>query len=153
MGVSDLDLSTTTLRLLDIWKVPVGIRLWQKRGPSKVELALSLLHQARHRELQPTYVLCDSWYAAAQVLNLLEGWGGGMERGSRVTARSRMQLCAPLGPTTMGMHGEKSEEWPIRYWWSKTAVATGTRTSCGSLLMKSKRITPTDSKSERPFGC
>ncbi len=78
MGVSDLDLSTTTLRLLDIWKVPVGIRLWQKRGPSKVELALSLLHQARHRELQPTYVLCDSWYAAAQVLNLLEGWGGGM---------------------------------------------------------------------------
>ena len=25
--------------------------------------------------LQPAYVLCDSWYAAAQILNLLEGWG------------------------------------------------------------------------------
>ena len=28
------------------WKVPLGIRLWRKGGPSKVELALGLLSQA-----------------------------------------------------------------------------------------------------------
>lgn len=57
------------------WKVPVGIRLWRKGGPSKVELAIGLLRQARRRGLQPAYGLCDSWYAAAQILNLLDGWG------------------------------------------------------------------------------
>jgi hypothetical protein len=57
------------------WKVPVGIRIWRKGGPSKVELAIGLLRQARRRGLQPAYVLCDSWYAAAQILNLLDGWG------------------------------------------------------------------------------
>jgi len=58
------------------WKVPMGIRIWRKGGPSKVELAIGLLRQARRRGLQPAYVLCDSWYAAAQILNLLNGWGG-----------------------------------------------------------------------------
>ena len=57
------------------WKVPLGIRIWRSEGPSKVELALGLLRQARRRGLQPAYVLCDSWYAAAQILNLLDGWG------------------------------------------------------------------------------
>jgi putative transposase len=57
------------------WKVPLGIRLWRKGGPSKVELAVGLLRQARRRGLQPAYVLCDSWYAAAQIMNLLDGWG------------------------------------------------------------------------------
>ena len=57
------------------WKVPVGIRVWRKGGPSKVELAVGLLRQARRRGLQPAYVLGDSWYAAAQILNLLDGWG------------------------------------------------------------------------------
>lgn len=57
------------------WKVPIGIRIWRQGGPSKVELAIGLLSQARRRGLQPAYVLGDSWYAAAQLLNLLEGWG------------------------------------------------------------------------------
>jgi putative transposase len=57
------------------WKVPVGIRIWRKGGPSKVELAIGLLRQARRRGLQPAYVLCDSWYAAAEIMNLLNGWG------------------------------------------------------------------------------
>jgi DDE superfamily endonuclease len=56
------------------WKVPVGIRFWRKGGPSKVELAISLLSQAHRWGLQPTYILFDSWYAAAQILNLLNGW-------------------------------------------------------------------------------
>jgi putative transposase len=57
------------------WKVPLGIRLWRKGGPSKVELAIGLLRQARRRGLQPAYVLCDSWYAAAEIMNLFDGWG------------------------------------------------------------------------------
>ena len=57
------------------WKVPLGIRLWRKGGPSKVALATELLRQARRRGLQPAYVLCDSWYAATGIMNLLAGWG------------------------------------------------------------------------------
>jgi hypothetical protein len=41
------------------WKVPVGIRVWRKGGPSKVELAIGLLRQARRRGLQPVYVLAE----------------------------------------------------------------------------------------------
>ena len=43
------------------WKVPVGMRIWRKGGPSKVEFAIGLLRQARRRGLQPAYVLCESW--------------------------------------------------------------------------------------------
>jgi Transposase DDE domain len=57
------------------WKVPLGIRLWRKGGPSKVELAIGLLRQARRRGLQPAYFLGDRWYAAAEIMNLLDGWG------------------------------------------------------------------------------
>ena len=56
------------------WKVPLGIRIWRKGGPSKVALAIGLLSQARRRGLEPAYVLADSWYAAAEILNLLAGW-------------------------------------------------------------------------------
>jgi putative transposase len=57
------------------WKIPLGLRLWRKGGPAKVELAIGLLRQARRRGLQPAYVLSDSWYAAAEIMNLLDGWG------------------------------------------------------------------------------
>jgi DDE superfamily endonuclease len=57
------------------WKVPLGIRIWRKGGPSKVALAMSLLSHAHRWGLQPTYILFDSWYAAAQILNLLDHWG------------------------------------------------------------------------------
>lgn len=56
------------------WKVPLGIRLWRKGGPSKVALAIGLLSQAQRWGLQPAYILFDSWYAAAQILNLLDHW-------------------------------------------------------------------------------
>jgi hypothetical protein len=57
------------------WKVPLGIRIWRKGGPSKVALAIGLLSQAQRRGLQPAYVLCESWYAAAEIMNLLHGGG------------------------------------------------------------------------------
>lgn len=57
-------------------KVPLGLRLWRKGGPSKVELAAALLREAGRRGLCPEYVLFDSWYAAATLLHLLAelGW-------------------------------------------------------------------------------
>src|SRR5215470_2450669 len=57
------------------WKVPLGIRLWRKGGPSKVELAIGLLRQAQRQGLQPAYILFDSWYSAAQILKVLDSWG------------------------------------------------------------------------------
>ena len=35
------------------WKVPLGIRIWRKGGPSEVALAIGWLRQARRRGLQP----------------------------------------------------------------------------------------------------
>ena len=52
-----------------------GFGCGAKGGPSQVELAIGLLRQARRRGLQPAYVLYDSWYAAAEIMNLLDGWG------------------------------------------------------------------------------
>jgi hypothetical protein len=57
------------------WKVPLGIRLWRKGGPSKIELAISLLSQAQRWGLEPAYIFFASWYAAAQLLNRLDRWG------------------------------------------------------------------------------
>jgi hypothetical protein len=51
------------------------MRVWRKGGPAKVEVAMGVLRQARRRGLQPAYVLADSWYGAAQIFNLLAGWG------------------------------------------------------------------------------
>jgi hypothetical protein len=56
-------------------KVPVGMRLWQKGGKSKVALAEELLCEARAQGLAPKYVFFDSWYAAGALLNLLAEFG------------------------------------------------------------------------------
>jgi hypothetical protein len=57
-------------------QVPRGIRLWRQGGPSQGEVASGLRSQARRRGWPPAYVLFESWDAAAQMLNLLAGWGG-----------------------------------------------------------------------------
>jgi hypothetical protein len=56
-------------------RVPLGMRLWKKGGSSKVELAEQLLREAERRGMRPEYVLFDSWYAAANLLHLLDGLG------------------------------------------------------------------------------
>lgn len=43
-------------------KIPVNMRLWQKGGKSKVELAREMIQEAADRGLCPKYVLFDSWY-------------------------------------------------------------------------------------------
>jgi len=57
-------------------KVPISLRLWQKGGKSKVELAIEMLREAAAWGVQPKYVLFDSWYAARAIFNLLDelGW-------------------------------------------------------------------------------
>jgi hypothetical protein len=57
-------------------KVPLAMRLWQKGGKSKVELATEMLREAAGWGVQPKYVLFDSWYAARAIFNLLAevGW-------------------------------------------------------------------------------
>jgi hypothetical protein len=56
-------------------KVPLGIRVWQKGGKSKVELAAELLRQAHARGISPEFVLFDSWYAAGALLTLIDDFG------------------------------------------------------------------------------
>ena len=57
-------------------KVPVSMRLWQKGGQSKVELAKEMLSEAAGRGFSPNYVLFDSWYTAKGIVNLIAelGW-------------------------------------------------------------------------------
>jgi len=83
------------------WKIPLGIRLWRKGGRSKVALALGLLSQAHRWGLQPAYILFASWYAAAQILNLLDRWGW-----KYVT---RLKSNRKLDKTTV------RTKWPHRY--------------------------------------
>ena len=65
-------------------KIPIGLRIWKKGGRSKVKLAKDLLRVARKNGLSPEYVLFDSWYAATELLNLLDQFGwkyiGGVKR-------------------------------------------------------------------------
>jgi hypothetical protein len=43
-------------------RIPLGLRLWRKGGPSKDELAVEWLSYARHRlHGPPAYVLFDAW--------------------------------------------------------------------------------------------
>lgn len=66
--------------VLVIWtdgkrKVPLGMRVWQKGGKSKVGLAEELLRQACLRGINPLFVLFDSWYASKKLLHLVDDFG------------------------------------------------------------------------------
>ena len=56
-------------------RVPLGMRLWRKGGPSKYELALELLSYARNRlHCQPEYVLFDAWYPSKALLKRIHDY-------------------------------------------------------------------------------
>lgn len=66
--------------ILLIWtdgrrRIPMGLRIWQKGGKSKVKLAEELLWEVRRRGIIPMYVLFDAWYSAESLLNLLAQFG------------------------------------------------------------------------------
>jgi hypothetical protein len=57
-------------------RVPLGVRLWRKGGPSKYELALELLSYARHRlRCRPEFVLFDAWYPSQRLLKRIRDYG------------------------------------------------------------------------------
>jgi DDE family transposase len=57
-------------------RIPLGIRLWHKGGPSKYALALELLSLARNRlRCRPAYVLFDAWYPSKAVLKRIRDYG------------------------------------------------------------------------------
>ena len=82
-------------------KVPISMRLWQKGGKSKVELAQEMLSEAAKRGISPNYVLFDSWYSAKGILNLLD------ELGWKYVARIKSNRL---------LSGERlSKKWPQRF--------------------------------------
>jgi putative transposase len=57
-------------------RVPLGVRLWHKGGPSKYALALELLSHARHHlHCRPAYVLFDAWYPSKALLKRVRDYG------------------------------------------------------------------------------
>jgi Transposase DDE domain len=57
-------------------RIPLGMRLWSKGGPSKYELALELLSYARNRlRCRPEYVLFDAWYPSKALLQRIRNYG------------------------------------------------------------------------------
>ena len=57
-------------------RIPLGIRLWHKGGPSKYALALELLSYARNRlHCRPEYVLFDAWYPSKALLKRIRDYG------------------------------------------------------------------------------
>jgi Transposase DDE domain len=56
-------------------RIPLGIRLWHKGGPSKYALALELLSYARNRlRCRPEYVLFDAWYPSKALLKRIRDY-------------------------------------------------------------------------------
>jgi Transposase DDE domain len=58
-------------------RIPLGLRLWRQGGPSKYELALELLSDARRRlRCRPEDVLFDAWYPSTALLKRIgdDGW-------------------------------------------------------------------------------
>jgi DDE superfamily endonuclease len=50
-------------------RLPLGVRLWRRGGPSKLALALELLGDVRHHlQGRPDYGLCDAWYPSKRLL-------------------------------------------------------------------------------------
>jgi len=57
-------------------RIPLGMRLWRKGGPSKYELALELLSSARNRlRCRPEYVLFEAWYPSKRLLKRIRDYG------------------------------------------------------------------------------
>jgi hypothetical protein len=57
-------------------RIPLGLRLWRKGGPSKYALALELLSYARNRlRCRPAYVLFDAWYPSRPLLKRIRDYG------------------------------------------------------------------------------
>jgi hypothetical protein len=67
--------------VLPVWadgrvRIPLGIRLWHKGGPSTLVLALELPSYTRHRpRCRPADVLFDAWYPSKALLKRIRDYG------------------------------------------------------------------------------
>ena len=67
--------------VLRIWtdgrmRIPLGLRLWHKGGPSTLALALELLSDARNRlHCRPASALFDAWYPSNALLKRIRDYG------------------------------------------------------------------------------
>ena len=54
-------------------RIPIGFRIFlgAKRQPSKIDLALEMLKEAKALGLQPSFVLFDAWYSANSPLGAI----------------------------------------------------------------------------------
>lgn len=56
--------------------IPLAIKIWKKDGPSKYDLALSLLSFAKNiLKIKPKYVVFDSWYSSKKMLRRIQKYG------------------------------------------------------------------------------
>jgi len=85
-------------------KIPLGIRGWRKGDKSKVVLAEELLRQASIRGVSPEFVLFDSWYSAASILELIDGFGW---RYIAATKRNRLFDGVKIGKVFRHRFGRK----------------------------------------------
>ena len=59
-----------------VWRIPLGLKIWEKGGKPKPDLALELLSEVRNKmRLKPKYVLFDSAYAKGILLKRLSDYG------------------------------------------------------------------------------
>ncbi len=59
-----------------VLRIPLGVRLWRKGGPSKYQLALEWLSYARNRlRCRPEYVVFDAWYPSKALLKRIRDYG------------------------------------------------------------------------------
>lgn len=56
-------------------RIPLGLRIWQKGGKSKLKLAEEMICESFRRGISPVFVLFDSWYSGESLLNLIDGLG------------------------------------------------------------------------------
>jgi hypothetical protein len=57
-------------------RIPLGLRLWHRGGPSQYELGLEWLGYARNRRrCRPAYGLFDAWYPARRLLKRIRDYG------------------------------------------------------------------------------
>ncbi len=90
--------------------VPLAVKIWKKNGgKSKYDLALTLLSYARNiLQLQPKYVVFDSWYTSQKILKRLQYY--------------RWTFYSQLKKNRLFNGGSVSTWRPTRYWTERGVI-------------------------------
>ena len=86
------------------FRIPLGLRLWHKGGPSKYVLALELLSYARNRlRCHPEYVLFDAWFPRKPSSSVSGITGGISSAASKRIAGSMAMRSVTIGTIPTGL--------------------------------------------------